>query len=219
MALLAQVIIGRDNGLPEDAIVNTFHFALLAPPPTGWPDADILRVETAIQQAYAAVHAPGATALSAWYSKVVNQDNVRMKLYDLDEAPPRVPLRDVPFTFGPPGTSGMPGEVALCMSYQAAQESGFEQASRRGRIYFGPFSTAPLESPDNNDARPSAALIDTLRGVGTFLLSTFDGSNVRWVVYSQKFDTWAPVDNGWVDNAWDTQRRRGAAATTRATFT
>jgi hypothetical protein len=40
-------------------------------------------------------------------------------------------------------------------------------------------------------------------------------SAVKWVVYSPKLDAFAEVDNLWVDNAFDTQRRRGERPTAR----
>jgi hypothetical protein len=40
-----------------------------------------------------------------------------------------------------------------------------------------------------------------------------------WVVYSPTDDAYHEVANGWVDNAWDTQRRRGYKPTSRTTFT
>jgi len=52
------------------------------------------------------------------------------------------------------------------------------------------------------------------------------GLSVKWAVYSPTTDAVDTIDNafndvldGWVDNAFDTQRRRGPAATTRITWT
>lgn len=36
-----------------------------------------------------------------------------------------------------------------------------------------------------------------------------------WVIWSEKLEQSFAVAGGWVDNAWDTQRRRGMPATTR----
>jgi len=40
-----------------------------------------------------------------------------------------------------------------------------------------------------------------------------------WVVYSPTNGNTVNVDNGWVDNAFDTQRRRGLAVTARTNWT
>jgi hypothetical protein len=39
-----------------------------------------------------------------------------------------------------------------------------------------------------------------------------------WCLYSRKLDLMPEIVGGWVDNAWDIQRRRGYAATSRTTF-
>jgi hypothetical protein len=40
----------------------------------------------------------------------------------------------------------------------------------------------------------------------------------KWAVYSTVNATGVEVTNGWVENAWDTQRRRGRIATVRTVF-
>jgi hypothetical protein len=45
------------------------------------------------------------------------------------------------------------------------------------------------------------------------LLATSE--NVTWVTVSPTAGTSGVVTDGWVDNAWDTQRSRGAAPTMR----
>jgi hypothetical protein len=50
-----------------------------------------------------------------------------------------------------------------------------------------------------------AALVPILTGLG--------GVNVDWVVWSSKLRTSVPVTDWHVDNAFDTQRRRGIGAT------
>jgi hypothetical protein len=133
------------------------------------------------------------------------------KLYNLDDALPRAPIlevdRFVPLTSG----DGLPSEVSLCMSYQGAKVSGENQARRRGRIYLGPFKVSA-----NNNGRPSGDLVGALAGQAAELLAASNSSlNERWVVYSPTSDAAVQVVGGWVDNAWDTQRRRGVSPTDR----
>jgi hypothetical protein len=41
----------------------------------------------------------------------------------------------------------------------------------------------------------------------------------NWVAYSPTADEANQITNGWVDNAWDTQRRRGLYYSQRGTYT
>jgi len=61
--------------------------------------------------------------------------------------------------------------------------------------------------------------VDKLRGAATYLKGASDAAaDWTWVVYSTVDNAMYPVDNGWVDNSWDTQRRRGVKPTARYTF-
>jgi hypothetical protein len=94
--------------------------------------------------------------------------------------------------------------------------SGQPQARKRGRIYLGPFDTTQL----NADGRILPACQTTIRNAAQALLTASDVAlDWSWAVYSPTNASGVIVDNGWVDNEWDTQRRRGRAATTRSTFT
>jgi hypothetical protein len=45
------------------------------------------------------------------------------------------------------------------------------------------------------------------------------GAGFAWVIYSPTNNEIYDVEAGWVDDAFDTIRSRGGAATTRTTFT
>jgi hypothetical protein len=123
----------------------------------------------------------------------------------------------------------LPNEVALCLSYQAVAISGESQARRRGRIFFGPLCNTANTLSATGECRPSAALVTALCGAATLLATpaaTAAGDLVHWAVYSPTTDltetiddAFQDVDNGWVDNSFDTQRRRGRDATARTTWT
>jgi hypothetical protein len=42
--------------------------------------------------------------------------------------------------------------------------------------------------------------------------------DTTWSVWSEANQTASPVRDGWVDDAWDTQRRRGLDSSARTTF-
>lgn len=124
-------------------------------------------------------------------------------------------------TFGPPvasvtrypGTvraSNCPRDVALCLSFYA----GTNVKRRRGRLYL-PISIRTGAGTDIAFARPSASLRTEAAALGT-ALSAVGGADVDWVVHSTVDDASYKVTNVWVDDEWDTQRRRGLTATTRS---
>jgi hypothetical protein len=110
----------------------------------------------------------------------------------------------------------MPPEVAICLSYQAAKISGVPQARRRGRVFIGPLNTSAM----GTDGRPATAFINALVGAADALKDPAGAPDWDWSTWSSFDPTVSTViDNGWVDNEFDTQRRRGRKYTTRTTFT
>jgi hypothetical protein len=215
---LAQVQFDDDSGLPRDRSINTFHFVDIGDPAITPPTAALDEYAVAIRDFYTAAHTGSTSTLSTFLSSTL-AGTWTTKFYDLHDAPPRSPLRVDTMTPLTPGSTAMPQENALCISYQAAHLSGFNQANRRGRIYIGPLAQTALGSVA---ARPNAnanQLVPTAVAAGAFLKGhSWAAGTRRWVVYSQKFGTWATVTDGWVDNEFDTQRRRGYRPTTRTTF-
>jgi hypothetical protein len=99
---------------------------------------------------------------------------------------------------------GAPAEVALCLSYY----EGVNVPRRRGRVYFGPWAQAAMA------ARPEADLREVLRVFGAGLAG-LGGVNVDWQLVSPTNNTRKRITHIWVDDSWDTQRRRGPKSTTR----
>jgi len=184
----------------DDAAVNTWHFQGLN---TSVEQADIVAGLTDFFD-----------TLRSYLSGKVAQNGHRIKLYDMADPEPRAPIVDTTFNLSSAPAGGpMASEVCLCLSFQGDRVSGTPQASRRGRIYFGPLDTTPIDS----DGRPSSALITDLADAGNTLRLAMIASagTILWVVYSPTYNTTTPVTNGWVDNAFDTQRRRGLAPSTK----
>lgn len=143
-----------------------------------------------------------------------------IKLYNQEDVEPRSPVEEL--TFGLTGLSAataLPAEVALCSSFQGDPVSGQNQQQRRGRIYISGW----INSANGSGGRPSQAtrillgnataqLSNDLQAIGSGL------TQVVWVVYSRTADENAQITNGWVDDAWDTQRRRGVKPSTRTTW-
>jgi len=200
--LRAQVAMNMVSGILEDRPTNVWHFEGLATSTVAG------EINTLLTNFYGAV--------GSLYPGTVAQNGHSLKIYNTEDPEPRAPFYDSTFnlTQAPSGTT-LPSEVAMCLSFQADRLSGVNQASRRGRIYFGPIDTVQLDT----NGRPTSAAISVLRGAGNSLLTASQAAlNSTWIIYSPTTGAGTPVDNGWVDNAFDTQRRRGLVATSRNVF-
>jgi hypothetical protein len=150
----------------------------------------------------------------------------KVELYEFDDPKPRVPVITQIFNHGK-RSSGLPAEVALCLSFRGSLTSGGTPSRRRGRIFLGPLSSEISTAIQPNvDYRPSE----------TFLTATINAANTmargasgtyRLAIYSPtttaqggSMDTaWTDADFFWMDDAFDTIRSRGSKATRRWTRT
>lgn len=104
-----------------------------------------------------------------------------------------------------------PHEVALCLSYTAAEDPDLATPRRRGRIFIGPLGNVATIS----NGRPGNALKDTLLDFGESLAAIGTGGNTTWKLHSRSDNVTAKIEAIYCDDAWDTQRRRGLAPTAR----
>lgn len=188
----------------RDAVVNTFNFTMEST--TRSADAAVIAEE--VEDIY--------EAIIAYLSDEWNWGQQVYKFYDLSDPIPRAPFYEATHGTGvaPTTQATLPPEVCLCLSYQGFKASGIPQARRRGRTYYGPLGISA-----NSDGVPAAGFVTGLVAGGDQLLTASQAaSSWEWVVRSSVTGTTIPVDNGWVDNAFDTQRRRGRKPLTRTTF-
>lgn len=193
------------SGLPEDVIVNTFHFE--------GGGADPGNVVDMIDDFYITVPTAGGTSTIASYmSNDSVDDTYTIRGYDLSDPIPRIPvIEESRSLVGLGTTEGLPRELAICASYQATRLSGVNQARRRGRLYIGGLGDAA-----NIDGMVQTAYTTTIsRKMSDLRDAAIASVSWSWVVYSPTSSSAAVVDNGWVDNAWDVQRRRGVRPTVR----
>lgn len=213
-----QISIQGVSGLATDRFVNTFYVA--TPPLSEVPNGTEL--QAAFQAFYTTAPNEAAPAIGSWMAGGMfgaGQD-ATFKCYAMEDAKPRAPF----FTGGwdmPLGTSGsLPTEVALCLSFGANPESGVVQARRRGRVYIGPLSynTVAVQNTAGQFAvRPQEIVLGSLIGAGVKLAQDLDAQGNKWVVHSPTTGELAqfPVAYVSADNAFDTMRSRGTAATNR----
>ena len=147
----------------------------------------------------------------------IAQNGHEIKWYDLPgPGAPNYPIEiDVWNLAANPTTASLPHEVAVGLSFQGLKIPGQPQSRRRGRIYFG-----PLTNTANDDGRPSSATRSTLATAAATLTSNLKAASVPGTlsVWSQVDAAAVTVVDGWVDNSFDTQRRRGVQPTTRQTW-
>jgi hypothetical protein len=146
-----------------------------------------------------------------WYSHLAGTGfKIITKVYEAAGSPPHPPLHThetgtVHWTcFGP-------REIALCLSFARDRHN----KRQRGRIYF------PIMLRYNDvGIRPSTAQMQAVLDLFEESNDSFpDLGGVDW-----QFGIWSKTDQAfhgakeaWVDNEWDTQRRRGLRADDRLT--
>lgn len=221
-------IMDAVTGIPEDAVQNTFHFHQAG----GDPVVMAGTATAAIQAFYTdANHASGRSVsefLSDEVSRAVGASV--MKAWEVDEAaivgPPK--RFDETFLFEVPlvldaafDPASMVSEAACVLSVHGVLDGSDGDRRRRGRLYIGPLNTSAPESVATAPLRPGTTFRGVLVEGARSLFAVTDPTATDWVVTSRAELVLVsePITAGWVDDAFDTQRRRGPARTLRQTFT
>lgn len=195
-----QAEIPMASALTADYVTNTLHFVM--------DDGDVSDVSDALDAMYA--------QFAGVMSNLIEPSEFVYKFFDLSETPPRVPFATEtgrgPGAFG---SNAAPTEISLCLSWRADYISGVPPGRMRNRIYVGPLS----RDATGTDGRPSSGAIASVVAGGQALVDASALAPWEWTVYSATEGSNFPWAQGWVDNEFDTQRRRGRAATARTTFT
>lgn len=224
MALIAPTVLAvttmqKSSGIERDAVVNTWHYQNPSPPSSqdfgNWAN-NWKAFMGAISTYLSANLSNGSTAwnVSMWQIPISGQGPLGAPIVAMDLAGASNQV-----------ATGLPGEVSICLSMQGsivgvpeAGAGGTRPASRRrNRVFLGPFNTTTLaEDPTTKDVGPSAvvrtAIVDAYK---LHMVQDQIADNWRPVVFSRaNWDT-HPVVTAWVDNAFDTQRRRGPDPTAK----
>lgn len=210
---LFQVAFAGSSGLPKDVYVNTYHADLGTGEPT---EAQCEDVADEIEASYLDTDGADRNILS-WLSEEVNT-TIRIKAYLMSDPVPRAPLLDKVYSIagGTTGNGRLAAEVALCLSFQGDTISGSPQARRRGRVFVGPLRPT---ANDSATGRPATGFRDTMQHFGNELYGRINAlAGWTWGVWSGADADFVPITNGWIDNAFDTQRRRGLAPVSRVIF-
>lgn len=209
---VAQVIFPYFTGIPTDVTVNRFHFQS-----DGLLDSQVAELlDTRLTDFYQTIY--GSTA--ATHANYVDWPSIQLKVFNLDDTPPRIPeVRTMAMTAGT-GTTVVPTEVACVLTWHAAPASGVRFQRLYNRIYLGHLMSSAM-SPSAVDAFPvlASGFITSVRTAAQDLLDA-NSSLLDWVQVSNAGGTTAvrAISGGWVDNSPDTQRRRSVIASARNTW-
>lgn len=210
----AQVILRTNDNIPANYVTNTYHFLMDYATVDPTPGADDLegitdQVNNALVDLYNDLQ-------NIWGGLL--QTGHRIKYVNIDEPAPQYPYQEELFDLGSITASQfLPNEVCIVSSFEADQVAGINQATRRGRVFLGPLAIGAL--PNGGRVSPATqSLIATSFDTFSGKQDTAGFTGWQWMVYSRKRDEMARVTNGHVDNAFDTQRRRGLESSVRTTW-
>lgn len=207
----AQVILPFFTNLPEDVVVNQFHFFAAI------DDIDEVGDEifTNLQQFYQTCYGASATNRANY----IDWTRIVVKVFNLEDPTPRIPWVSpfMAFSAGTASTS-VPTEVACVLSFHAAPESGVRFQRLYNRIYLGGLSNAWMtNSAVDEFPRLNTSQLNVVITAAELLWTLGEAGGARWRQYSEAGG--APINRvivgGWVDNSPDTQRRRSVLATSR----
>ena len=186
-----QIALAADSLLPRDRLVNTVHFDH-----TGAfiPDD----VESVCEDL--------ADLWGTHFSGVPRECVVTA--YDVGPKP-NEPIATAIVNAGLSQQSTLPREVSLCLSYYNDRHS----KRKRGRIYI-PMGIR-FNSAGVRPTTPQMQAVLDLYSEPNNSLPDIGGVNVVFGVYSGRDSAFYPAKGAWVDDEWDTQRRRGLKPTTR----
>lgn len=218
----AVVNLAALDGVPENAVLNTFFFNDTG----GGTDAQIT---DALDRFYNDVHAATA-AIGDYISRSVNRaaDACSIDLYTMPavDGPTGSPRSTTTFTLEgtDAGNVTLPSECAAVLSFAAdlagiPEESGVTRprARRRGRVFLGPLNSNATDATAGatTPLRLGTPFLEVCTAAADVELEPGSLGDWEWCVFSQTDWVARPVETIWMDNAFDTQRRRGVEATFR----
>lgn len=209
--LRAQVTLAADTSVPSDGAQNVWHFNT-----SGTIDPGLCADVNDLLEAF-------YNGLGDFWASSLTGGAV-VKYYDLEDAEPRVPIDTLPFTFAVE-TDSLPSEAAVCLSMHGVLGSGVNSARRKGRIFLGPCAKAVCAIEDNA-ARVAGTFTSNIGTAASALMGDGGSTGLILSVFSPTTlagggslaSSFSSVIGGHIDNAFDTQRRRGPEASARVTY-
>lgn len=216
------------TGVVEDRVMNTWAFET---PSAGVVTGEVDDVTAALEEFYNDTITSTSHTVAHYLGEQLDRGAgvSTFEYYDvgafMSGAPHGSPFRIDTWSLGAtnPGADGIPSELAVCLSYHGnltgiPEESGLTRprARRRGRVYLGPLSQIAMESEAGTGrSRVATQCRDTIAESADRLMAHTD---VQWNVWSRADSAFTSVTGGFVDDAFDVQRRRGERAVSRSVF-
>lgn len=220
--VLATVTLPYTTGLPEDTAVNTFVFDN----DTGSEQTTL--ITELLVDFYTTVS--GSFSVGSMISEIVdrNTDACTIDLANIVSLGPvgSVEVGPVYFTdtftltaaHGSGTAVSLPLEVAIVNSVSGPGSPLVPVARRRGRQYIGPLDIVVLATGGPYpyvDPTFTALLAEMSEDLA--VAST--AADVPWCVWSRTEPVLTVIESGFINNEFDTQRRRGADASARVNWT
>lgn len=224
---IASVTIEHQNGLTRDRMVNTFAFTTAIP--LLGAAADELRDR--LDDFYNVGGEGSSTAIAAFLGASINRGiKPIVRFYDVTDHLAGTPAGSPVFvrTFnnnigGSGAADSLPSECAVALSFHADFGDDVEfapgarpRARDRGRVYIGPLTKASADTGEFGRTFPSLGVRTAILGAGKDLRDAND--DMRWSVWSRTAARMRDVTSCSVDDAFDTQRRRGERALLKQTL-
>jgi hypothetical protein len=240
----AQVVHAHKDGQPKDAFVNTFHFLDDSDADMTAARAEVV-AELVRDFYLTPGTGDTIEPMDLFGNQVAATGHqVRMYPIVIETGDDKRGLGMPPLwveTFDHLGrvvaATSLPSELAACLSYRNNSSGAVPPARRRGRIYFGPLKADESQvEAGTGRAFIGAGARNILLNAGRKLRTQSGVIGAPWVVYSRPFAgrgeivrpgrTTLPalpardgaryiVEELWIDDAFDVQRRRGEKFVTR----
>lgn len=138
-----------------------------------------------------------------------------VKVYDTDLPSPAEPVYEAMTSISRSATTALPLDCAAVVTFAAAPTPGVRLQSLRNRVYLGGLSAA-VNGPDG---RITSTFRNTIATAYNTLKGNLDtAGDVEHMVYSKKMAIARAVDRAWMNDQWDTQRRRDRPTNVRTEF-
>lgn len=232
-SLLCTATFEHVSGLPEDRVVMSFPFTS-----TVGNDIDQGGIAAGLIGEFFATATTLGTKVGEYLSPELSRAvSHTVDTYSLDGhldgSPHGSPIRSDVISLPNPGSTMLPGECAVVMTTRASgwataavetpdgADPGTEvdrpKQRHSGRMYFGPLCQVGVLDPASGRARVADGFRSVLAAAAVRLQDNAYNVDLAWCVWSRKDAIFRLITDVQVDNAFDMQRKRGVAATSRTT--
>lgn len=186
------------------------------------PGTDDALITDAFDFFYNGTQAEPALAVSSFIGATqLRTAGLRVELIATPGTIPNAPYYSALYSLEAANDGGLPLEVATCLSFfDAGYLTDANPGRHRGRVYIGPLTVdAMLEGDSALPAAPTETWINLLQAAAANLATDLSGGGREWAIWSRADSTFRPIVGGWIDDEFDTQRRRGRSPVSRSYWT